>query len=74
MIDFVKIISLEDTKRVIRKHKLKNDRQYNGQQKDEQRSTKQSIKKSDDRAKRTSLKAGVQLSGSGRVGSFCSKC
>jgi hypothetical protein len=49
------------TKRVIRKHKLKNDRQYNCQQKDEQRSTKQYTKKP-----RRSGKANITKSRKGR--------
>ena len=63
----------EDTKRVIRIHKSKKNRQPNGQKKKEKKNDLQNIThKTKDRETRTTLKTRCELRCSGRVGSYCS--
>jgi hypothetical protein len=67
----------EDTKRVIRIHKSKKDRQHNGQKKKYKRSNNdlQSIThKTKDRVTRTPLKTDGELGCTGKVSSSCSTC
>jgi len=63
----------EDTRGVILICKLKKYRQYNGQQKKDQRTNynlQNTKQKTNDRATRIPLKTGNELSWSGRVGSY----
>ena len=64
----------EDTKRVIRIHKSKKDRQLNGQTKRTNNDLQNITQKGKDRAARTPIKAGDELGCPGRENSSCSTC